>query len=410
MKEIVARLKLGPHYKMERFAITFILLISCLCVLTGIAYARELDRRKVHLNNEPILTEKFMLSLSEVKGTVVDVYGNNDGTVALMLLRFDNMSQISANAQNWRMYYSALNEKRLNNPDGIIYVFGNTGYVGLLFSDPEGFQVQVSDIILQHTSNLVSQAASSAPEADAFEKFDMAQLWVNLGASDVKYLQPLDDLDNLNIYSFLSLTIYAEDEELLREKAEEHLSTMAQSLAAMDELVDRLRRKNVVIPEFPMYVGGVATTDGDGGLYIKFADIMPGGYDYDWRNTSLKDGYARLVVHEDNTLREHMLYMTNERAIVSTSIAVSNYNWYFEDGTFLPLRHEGDGPLLDFEEEARADINALTQEWRSFYNARYQYQVNVLQGLLSLEENLMVQRVNFSVNDDEKVIVLYEQK
>lgn len=121
------------------------------------------------------------------------------------MMHFDDRAKISYNASDYQAFLLGSNEQlkseKLGTPgvSGSFYVFGSTGYVGVLLEAKQPFEQQVLNLTLRAKAELTfsQQQASGASNEDvvgdaSFAKFDQWRVFINPGATGTKPLATLD--------------------------------------------------------------------------------------------------------------------------------------------------------------------------------------------------------------------------
>ena len=374
---------LDSHRTMERFRLFFLVLCAVLVATTGVAFLRLQERQQLSLTDDALLTQRFRFSRSGVTGSVEGVYVNQDRTRAFVMLRLDDVRTISTDAENYRIFFSAHRGSSVNFPAGAIYIFGGSGYMGLHFTDARGFVPQISDVTVWNTQDLIGLPPAN-PAGAASERYDDMQIFVNLGARYATHLEVLDRDGPLDIVELFAQTVSTVRLSEITAELNRTLSEMEISLLRIEELRTRLARDGVVVPADPMEIRGDQILREDDVLRAVFASPMPGGYDFPWQGRTVSDGFIELVVPNSDALRAHMRQMDAYRRGGVAHIR-PDAEWLYTDGT--PANDREGGAMTDRELAVRADIAALEQEWRNFYNLRRRYQMELLPQLLILDEN-----------------------
>ena len=189
----------GQHYTIQRFGllIGFVSMILLLCVGSGVYSQYKYDANR--LTTVASYTKEFKMSRTESAGEVVNVFSNQNRTKAFVLLKFKDITQVSANANDYQMF---LGVKKVSGnksgwsykPAGSIYVFGTTGYVGIYLTNEAGFESQVLELTLRGNSEIVPVTAKVVEETgqESFAKYDQARFNINPGATSVQTLDALD--------------------------------------------------------------------------------------------------------------------------------------------------------------------------------------------------------------------------
>ena len=104
MKEFLAKFGLDSHHRMERFGVSFVVLVACLVVTTCSIFFKVQKDNKQELTTKAKYTTEFVTSRTGISGTVEEVYANKEHTKAFVLLKFDNVDSISTDAKNYQLF------------------------------------------------------------------------------------------------------------------------------------------------------------------------------------------------------------------------------------------------------------------------------------------------------------------
>lgn len=397
---------------MERFGVVFVFLLVSMGITIGFSWRLEMVARRNRLSDHALLTERFRTSLSNETGVVLGVYTSLDRTNAMIILHFDHVRQMSHNANNYHIFYSALGERRLNHPSANIFMFGSSGYMALLFHDPEGegFVPQVSDIIVWHASDLVSNLGDRGA-IDSFDRYDQFRIFANLGASHAIHM-PLLDGDVMDVRELFTGTILVSEHDLIHEQLTLELNQMSASLARIAELRERIERQGVVVLDDPMFVVGdrVALDEDskDGFFDVYFKHTIPGGFNFLWQGHTLQAGYIDSVIPSGTTLRDVLTEMRVARTEEGARLVVPPLtDWLYLNGD--PVFPNTGVIVTDIERAIQLDIEALMNEWSAYFTLKQTHQVVTLPLLLLLEDNAVNQTIHVTVNN-EGAITLWEQR
>jgi len=321
-----------------------------------------------------------------------------------VMLYLDDVRTISTDAANYRIFFSAHRGSSANHPAGAIYMFGGSGYMGLYFTDARGFVPQISDVTVWNTQDLIGLPPAN-PAGSASDRYDDMQIFVNLGARYATHLEVLDWDGPLDIVELFAQTVSETQLSEITTELNRALSEMELSLLRIEELRIRLERDGVVVPADPVEIRGDRVTREDDVLRAVFKSPMPGGYDFSWQGRTVSDGFIELVVPNSEELRAHMRQMDAYRRGGVAHIR-PDVEWLYTDGTPANDR-EGGGAMTNRELAVRADIAALEQEWRNFYNLRRQYQTELLPQLLILDENTRDRITGFTVHYGAEALTIW---
>lgn len=431
MKSISSVLRLDQHHAIQRFGVIFAALalsgvigFSSAGVSAATAGHDELVTRSVYANS-------FVMSKTGVEGDVLGVYTSEDRTQAMVLLKFDDIAQVSTDASNYQAFLTgtdqSLSQKTPEgSPEGSIYMFGSTGYMGIALENPEGFDPQILNITVRANSELVPLSEREEVDEEmtngdgSFSTYDQLRLFVNPGASEAKHLSALDEgeLDPTQIYDEM---VISPQEQELRETMQGQLETMQSDLAAIDEYKQRLRTMkvdglSVKLPDDPEKIRDDAITcdgrslrgeTGDGAqcesgdLALSTSWTFPDGFNFDWREGSVLEGYLDEIVPAD---RSNLEYLSEHAERDSEAMRTNDIEWQMSDGSYLVDLGGEDTELVA---NLNSTISLLTGAYETYYDHKQEYQVDSMTGLLNLELSLQDVDTNYTVNDTEDSVLVY---
>ena len=248
---LMEKLKLGPHYRMERFSLLFCVMIVGIFITTGLCFAAHVQSQNTTLDEQAIYSTEFETSKTGVSGKVVDVYSSKDKTKTLLLLKFDDTKVVSTNADNYQMFLTGAsveqNKQTLDGvPSGSIYMFGNTGYMGVYLVNKDGFGPQILDLVVRCNSELQTKSSENAEatgkevEDKSFADYDQFRVYFNPGAAKAKHLDCLDGTKAPSITNFYNEAVITPQEDAIHKQLETQVNDMRVSLNQIQESEKRL--------------------------------------------------------------------------------------------------------------------------------------------------------------------------
>ena len=152
-----ARLGLDEHHRMERFGIMFCAFVIIIGLLVAYSIKNHVDNQHVALTEQSKYTNNTIFSKTGETVQVVDVYRNDACTKAFVLLKVQDMDELSMETSDYKMYMTGYGGDKLtgSKPIAAIYVFGLQGYIGLYFSNPIGFDSQLYMVTLRNSNPMV---------------------------------------------------------------------------------------------------------------------------------------------------------------------------------------------------------------------------------------------------------------
>lgn len=416
---LMEKLKLGPHYRMERFSLLFCVMVVGILVTTVSCFVAHVQTQNTTLGEQAIYSTEFETSKTGVSGKVIDVYFSEDKAKTLLLLKFDDTKVVSTNADNYQMFLTGAsveqNKQTLDGvPSGSIYMFGNTGYMGIYLVNKDGFGPQILDLVVRCNSELQTNASEDVDEEvedKSFVDYDQFRVYFNPGASKAKHLDCLDGSKAPSIKDFYNEAVITPQEDEIHAQLETQVNNMRVSLNQIHEYEERLETEGITVPAEPSVIAGdkVITND-DGSYTYKPATVLPGGYDLDWQHTSVVDGFIDdLIAKTDSpnmTVDQYFAMMTREANgdASGNKLDTDNIEWQLNDGTLISSLSGGKSSRYTKYMEM---CNDLTNAWRTYYNQKVDYQREMLGSLLDLEVSKDSILTSSSVNTSENVLQCY---
>ena len=462
------KLKLGSHHRTERFAVTLGALSVTGVLLLGATTYSAYQSNQADLSATSVYTASYTSSLSETTGEVAGIYTNDNRTRAVLLLQFDNPDApgFSANAENYKMYLTGSSpnlepEDIQTNISGNIVMFGSTGYMGVVLTSDEPFPEQILNLTIRNESKSAvgdgdSEEALSMGDS-TFDRYDQWRLFFNPGATTVPTLDSLGDR-GLDVEALYSEMVLHDREVEVRTALDEQLVTMQRDLSVISELEDQLVDTNVdgvafIPPALPEEIAGdmvvgergepvdsdvldtsVEARDGDriptypdSNLALETDWVDPRGFDFNWRDGSVLEGYLDDLVPGSETYYSFLENKADGIASGDSNDAVTDddlgaYNpdhntgsagsfdandleWILNDdeGTDLSEQHNvsaGLQPLVNL-------MNNLSGAYQTYFDNKVIYQVELYGDLLELELELASVSSGQSVNTNDDVLTIY---
>lgn len=416
---LMEKLKLGPHYRMERFSLLFCVMVVGILVTTVSCFVAHVQTQNTTLGEQAIYSTEFETSKTGVSGKVIDVYSSEDKAKTLLLLKFDDTKVVSTNADNYQMFLTGAsveqNKQTLDGiPSGSIYMFGNTGYMGIYLVNKDGFGPQILDLVVRCNSELQTNASEDVDEEvedKSFVNYDQFRVYFNLGASKAKHLDCLDGSKAPSIKDFYNEAVITPQEDEIHAQLETQVNNMRVSLNQIHEYEERLKTEGVTVPAEPSVIAGDKVIPNDDGSYTyKPATVLPGGYDLDWQHTSVADGFIKGLIEKTDspnmTVDQYFAMMTREANADASGnkLDTNNIEWQLNDGTLISSLSGGKSSRYTKYMEM---CNDLTNAWHTYYNQKVDYQREMLGSLLDLEVSKDSILTSSSVNTSENVLQCY---
>jgi len=373
MKEFLARFGLDKHHVIERFGVLFIV---CLIFLMGTGISGFVQYEKLQhaaLGNTAAYTGAFVTSMSHVPGTVEGVYTNNDKTRGFILLHYDDIRSVSIDANKYQVFVMGVDNNRIYREElksqmaGCIYLFGNTGYMGIYLMCSEGFANQITMLTVRANNQMANTVVPLTEES--YNTIDQFNIYVNMGASGAGHLDFLESDDILNVTSMYEEMVVRPAENRVENDLNEMLHGRVTYQAQFDEYTSRLQREGIVVPERPYAINGdEVRIDDETGLYYLDTDVVEAGaWDLDWQHHSIADGYIDAEIGDMLPVDyfAQKAAETNEIPFSTDTLV-----WYRTDGTIWYRVDDGTATTRNIND----DIDYLVGLWTQFYNDKVAYQ------------------------------------
>lgn len=467
-QKLLVKLKLDKHHRMERFAISSISLILVCALLTVYAAKLYLDHKKIVLTEQAIYTTDTVWSLSGGNVHVENIYRNEATTKVFILCKMgeDTMDKMSTDASNYQMFVTGYTERLTNNLAGAIYMFGNTGYMGLYFTDAKGIDAHMYDIVVRNTNVLSADADEGVPSRyndESFKYHDQIQIYANLAGSSATVASFLD-AETPDLTQMYAQTVLASKEAELRTQLNDTLVDMNTTMGLINEYRDRLEKNGIQIPPMPAIIAhDYITTDvektknnatqfdpsivseknniisdpysvtihtSEGTtyetykeqtgseapkLYLVTDSVFPGGYQFNFQDLSLADHFVKTLPPEGTSVTQWVINKNAEKAANESVPASFNWgtavgedprmDWYYTNGT--PFIYSEAENYDSFKKQINDDKIRYEEAVCHLYELKYHYQVELLYNYVNLAQEAETTENTFSVNASEKALTMY---
>lgn len=417
---LMEKLKLGPHYRMERFSLLFGVMLVGLLLTVSACFVAHVQKQGNTIGEQAIYTTEFETSRTGVSGKVENVYTSKDKTKTFLLLSFDDVSTISTNADNYQMFLTGAtveqNKETLDGlPSGSIYMFGNTGYMGIYLVNRDGFSPQILDLVVRCNAELQTQESQDVDEEvedQSFVNHDQFRVYFNPGASQAEHLDCLDADKAPSVSDFYDEAVIEPQEDELHATLTDQVNQLRVDLNTIQEYEQRVENAGINLPSEPDIIAGDKVVQNDDGTYTyKPATVVPGGYDLDWQHTSVVDGFLDDLIAETDTpnmTQDQFFAMMAREAngdATGNQLDRNDIEWTLNDGT--PIASLSGGSNASRYTQYTELCNNLTSAWRTYYNAKVTYQRDTLGELLDLEVQKDSILTGSSINTSDNVLQCY---
>lgn len=402
----------SSHYKMERFGVTFGVLILCMAILLTTIGIRKKQLDEADMGNIVKYTDSFSMSLSGASGTVEKIFCNDAHTECFVLLHYNDMSNVVTDASEYKMFLTAsdVNQRQhelLSNPSATIYMFGMSGYMGIYLVDYAGFPSQIMDLVVR-CNKLTGPMPENVPvyEDKSFSNNDQFRIYFNPGAADY---EPADfmNMGRMSVYEIFDAMVVKYQEQEVRDALTKSIVDMESAISLINEYSKRLSDAGIIVPPAPMQIRGdeIVTTD-DGRKVLSTDYIVQGGYSFDWYHGSVKEGYIAGVLATTENETSILNYIARQRILAQEDrLNFKNMVWLRSDGSEFKLA--SDTVQSEAMTNIQNNINSLQNAWSSYFELKKNYQTTQMEQLLILEQNLFDTSVNYTVNADPKLLTIW---
>ena len=245
----MSKFKFFKHGGIERFGITFVVVIGLFIGLfVAMSNMRNKDIAKA-IKYDPIYMSDFKLSKSGTEGKVLGVYTNSEKTKSLVILKLSDTGLVSTNAEDYKLFLTpakaAGNPRTKFNAGASFFTFGDTGYMGILFTSATGFNNELAQIIIRNQSKLLDvddeKSKQAMSENESFKFFDQGVFYINMGAINTPILKILDN-DELNLQEVYSNVVLKARDSDVRAALDTTIQSMVDTKKVIEEYHDRLVR------------------------------------------------------------------------------------------------------------------------------------------------------------------------
>ena len=422
-KTLGTRLKLDSHHAIERFGVLFgMLVLSCLVIFSATGVSAFANNKEA-LSSTALYTPSFLTSKTGLSGDVPGVYVNENRTRAMVLMHFDDTAKVSANAEDYVGFLTG-SSKNLDPQDlktniaGSVYMFGSTGYMGVMLDSDKPFSPQVLDLTMRANTELVykeqdASSSSDLPADGSFQKYDQWRIFFNPGGSEATVSEALGG-DRIDVGAIFDEVVISVEEEAIRADLDAQLALMQTDLNRINDATAELERTtadsgslHLAVPKAPVQIAGDkvsgsrGTAGTDSTLSLETEYVLPMGYDLDWREGNVKDGYLKDLIPEGSNYASFLAQRSKE---TKDDLGINGMKWILSDGTDLRSDYDSSNPMVKPLIEI---TNKLSQAYQDYYNNKKTYQVDLQTELLDLEVNLRNVESNFTSNVAQDAVRTY---
>lgn len=430
VKRFRKRFRLDSHHAIERFGISFAALMSVGVLVMTLGISSWWTNGQADLSSKSLYVGKFTSSRTNVSGQVDGVYMDPSGTRAMVLMHTKEGDKLPSTADSYQMFLtkvdSNLNQYPLKGSriTGRYVVFGsNASYMAAVLDNPDGFSLDILDMVVRadkevshndsESTSVKSQQKKIQEGDESYQKFDQWRILFNPKASSAQRInlgRAGSDFDAGAVYAD---TVTASSEKEVRDTMDKQLVEMKADLTRIDQYTTALSTTQVndngtpvsiVPPKTPEDIAGDKITGQEprGGkpstLFLSARSVVPGGYDFSWRDGSVKNGYLDKVVPEGVSYLDYLQQQTS----LNKSEPDFDVAFQLSNGKPLATYSQKDTfarPLLDLQAN-------LTDAWSTYWRHKNTYQTKSYTQLLDLDIALRNVETNTSQRTD-KALTLY---
>lgn len=419
------------HHKIEQFMIVFLAFVIALVSIAGLAYKKTADSRKIFLTEQAVYTTGGVFSLSGSGVTVHNVYRNEDFTRTFVLLQVNDISKLNYNANDYKMLMThATGDPIEGSPTGGVYVFGNTGYIGLYFTNALGFKSQLYDITLRDDSKLDTYTNKGIYVEGMIDPSDahhnQMHFRVNFGGTAGVVAKFLDN-DSFSIVDAYNETVMAESYLAAKEELSATLLSMNIERMNIDSYEKQLVQYGIRIPNLPVHIAGDYVTNdvlktesnpsafnvnmlnasdsiivdnynvtehmktsedieelvASDTLYYVTDFVYPGGLQINYQDMQLEDHSLRDIIgdetYDDFMKKKHIEREGNEYTVAFSPAHYYN-TWYYNTGTVFTV-----SPNDVASKSIQSSIDSYVASVYNLMGLKQRYQCELIYALLSIE-------------------------
>lgn len=411
MTNLRDKLKLGAHHKMERFTVMMGATITALLVFTFFSFVSHSGDVRQNVSAQAIYTNSFSFSLSDQTMSVEGVFGNEDKTDVMVLLKMGSSENMSTNAENYELFITGEKKELSYEPKVSFSIFGSTGYAVIRFEHDEPIPKEIVDVTIRSNSELADASrppSNSDSEDGSFSMFDQGKFYVNLGADGVEVIDGLtkSETDPTKLYTVL----VAEEKDIeIHEEIETETKELGVLLNRMNEFSNRLTSAGYLPPPTPTFILGDYINDD--GEFISANDVA-GAYAFDYTESTIRNGYINQVMsdvseysqfmkeHKERTEAGNMEVSGREQVERSSVLRLEN-------GSEIEMNTIVTGISPSADVSAKGTVESLESTWRTYIRHKVKLQRDLMLQLLVLDADVQSQRTFYSEHTGDGVATFY---
>lgn len=396
---------------------SFFVITIPLVLMTFVSIYNKFGLDQQSLSSNALYSSSVTLSRTGQTGKVEGVFVNQDKTRGMVLIKMSDADKISSSAEDYKAFTSAVNLKQQPEelesvPQGSIYVFGSSGYIGLYFVDNAGFNSQIFKSTIRLEKEFVAvdpKNLSDEVAGTSYSEYDQMDVYFNLGASKAVQLKSLDKAD-FSVQDLYIEAVGSKTDDEQRALLTEDLTQMSKLKLQIDEQRDRLETVSIdgvglVVPDLPEEVKSDSFSGSGDDIMMTTDFTYAGGINTNWHKLKLEDGYFNSIDNEtinpDGLSLARWLVKLRNDASNTNQTTSYEHDWVMSDGTSLN-QFVND---LGVDNRAVSDLNKQVQNYTSLISQymalKYQYQTKDLRNLIASDISLQTATSNVdSVSED----------
>lgn len=428
--------KFGSHYAIERFGVIFVSLMVCMCILVGSIFSNKIRADHKLLAGQAIYTQQFSMSLSGDVCSIKGLYVSDDLTKCYIPMQFSSMDNLPLEASGYEVYVTGSNvngEKSdlQSHPEGRLYVFGDTGLFGLYLYSPGGFPSQIMAISLK--------TKTYSGENSGYGDSNVGRFFVNPGGTYASHAEFLNKSE-WTVSDAYEETEIRNYERVVRSNLRSDLLEMRNQRLAMNDAMGRLEKYSIMRPDLPEQIlddkiFAMCPDDADGAelswstqinawfdpdnqskqytddsvhLYLNPAYVLSHGYNFNWQNRHIKDGFLSELTGSDSVTDWDAYFAKIESDTTEDDLDLSEMKYYYTNGKEFVDRgaDEADGASSRTVNIAKA-IKKFEDACAAYYTAKSTYQREHLSELLKAEARVFDVTDNYTCNSGDEDPLMY---
>lgn len=398
-RQLLGKLKLDRHHKMERFTIIVGTLAVGFALNLSVSGVHAFKSTRQVLSDQAMYTETAAFSLTQTNVTVNGVYRSADKKTAFVVYTIDNVDTLSLDGKTYDIYIMGYKDKiKSQTLNARYFVFGGTGLMGMMIYDQNGLPNQILDIVVRANKKVADYQAGAADGGDVtFSKYNQMRLYVNPGAKNaIKMPQLGTDINKELLYY---LFVGEKQETPLLDQYKESKRQERLLYDKIDEYKERIKSAGYELPDAPEW----AKRDYRLPKGFMLEDDLTMNPDHG-KTTYMKAWYDgdvdayRLGVNDLEA--EHQEIVENLKLDYEAPSSLIS-----KKGSVLDINEVSDDGTNPTEAQLMRDFNSLLDSWNSLLDYKQEQQYTIPLSLLQIEATQKNEAKHFSWGDGKNVYV-----